>query len=160
MPTTCKPRSNANRSCRPPRSSIGRPAGMVQVMVRCAGPVLRLAAVMVVLAMSGCQQQTRFIDEGPPLLDLYDELSDSDRHLAESTMQNALETSADNASLEWRNPETGNGGRFTPTRTYQTDGGYFCRHFEEVLTAGGKTMTYEDNHACRADDGRWRFLDD
>lgn len=91
--------------------------------------------------------------------DLYELMSDMDVELAVETMQLALETGSDGAVARWNNPETGNSGAVRPTRTYQTEGGYFCRDFEELLNVKGNVATY-DNHACRADDGIWRFYDD
>lgn len=122
------------------------------------GPWPMAAIGLLALAQAGCQQ-SRFIEEGPPLLDPYEQMSPADVDMAEETMQTTLETVGDNASLEWTNPQTGNGGRFTPTRTYQTEGGYFCRDFTEELTVAGQSYTFEDNHVCRADDGVWRFAD-
>jgi hypothetical protein len=136
---------------------------MLQVRFESTAPPPRPSAIVGLvalgLALAACQQP-RFVDEGPPPVDLYADMSDRDADLAASTMQTALETAADNAAVDWSNPETGNRGRFTPVRTYQTEGGYFCRDFEEELTVAGRTEVYENNHACRAEDGIWRFHDD
>lgn len=116
-------------------------------------PALGLGAA---LAVSGCVTPA-----GPVVpYDLYELMSDSDVALAVETMQLGLETGSDGAVARWSNPETGNSGAIKPLRTYQTAGGYFCRDFEELLNVDDIVRVYEDNHACRADDGVWRFLDD
>lgn len=107
------------------------------------------------LTLGGCQTS----GEGQFAETLYDRLTDADVVLAVETMQIALETGSDGAIGRWANPETGNSGAIQPTRTYQTEGGYFCRDFKELLNVAGNVETYQ-NHACRADDGVWRFYDD
>lgn len=116
------------------------------------------AVIAVVLAATaaGCQST----GQGQVPYDLYQLMSDSDVALAVETMQLGLETGSDGAVARWSNPETGNSGAIKPLRTYQTQGGYFCRDFEELLNVDGNVAVYEDNHACRADDGVWRFHDD
>ena len=107
--------------------------------------------------LTGCQSTG---GEAPLPFDLYQLMSESDVALAVETMQLGLETGSDGAVARWSNPETGNSGAIRPVRTYQTEGGYFCRDFHELLNVDGRVVTYDDNHACRADDGVWRFLDD
>jgi hypothetical protein len=115
------------------------------------------AAVLILAALAaGCR--TSAAPDIP--YDLYELMSDSDVALAVETMQLGLETGSDGAVARWSNPETGNSGAIKPVRTYQTAGGYFCRDFEELLNVEGIVRIYEDNHACRADDGVWRFIDD
>lgn len=113
----------------------------------------RAAPLGLAIALAACQT-----DREVPY-DLYELMSDSDVELAVETMQLGLETGSDGALARWENPDTGNSGSVRPTRTYQTEGGYFCRDFEEFLNVDGNTATY-DSHACRADDGVWRFYDD
>ena len=118
-------------------------------------PRSRALALLAVGMLAGCQTA----GEAPPF-DLYQLMSDSDVALAVETMQLGLETGSDGAVARWSNPDTGNSGAIKPIRTYQTEGGYFCRDFDELLNVEGHVRTYHDNHACRADDGVWRFLDD
>ncbi|MEZ5668280.1 MAG: RT0821/Lpp0805 family surface protein [Alphaproteobacteria bacterium] len=116
---------------------------------------------LVLLAISclgGCLSFGPDDDPNFPV-DLYVDMADSDVKMAVDTMQIALETGSDGAVATWTNLDTGNSGRIQPLRTYQTERGYFCRDFLEILNVGGRTASY-DNHACRDDDGVWRFFDD
>jgi len=90
--------------------------------------------------------------------DLRAEMSDSDVDLAVATMQASLESDPNGTASSWSNPETGNRGSITPLETFQTDEGYYCREFEEALSVGGRSGSY-DNAACRDDDGTWRLVD-
>jgi surface antigen len=56
----------------------------------------------------------------------------------------------------WQNPDTGNWGTITPTRTYQTAQGY-CREYQQTIVVGGR---YQDSYgtACRQPDGSWRLV--
>ena len=116
-------------------------------------PFVALAA----FGLAGCQTLRSAVDDivGP---DLRSEMTDSDVDVAVATMQAALETASDGVQTPWLNPETGNGGNFTPTHTYQTDDGLYCREFREALTVGGRNAVYEDQ-ACRTEDGVWIPVD-
>ena len=39
----------------------------------------------------------------------------------------------------WHNPNTGNAGAITPTRTDRSAGGIYCREYQLTVTAGGRT---------------------
>jgi len=67
---------------------------------------------------------------------------------------NALETSRTGQQTTWRNPDSGNEYTVTPTRTYETSGGY-CREYTTWGYIGG----YEEKlygTACRQPDGSWK----
>lgn len=67
-----------------------------------------------------------------------------------------LETVRSGVSSQWRNPDTGNEYRVTPTRTYQTSAGP-CREYTVDGLVGGKRETLVGN-ACRQTDGSWRVV--
>jgi len=89
--------------------------------------------------------------------DLYDRLSENDVTLAARTLQSALELTPDGATRRWTNQETGHSGAITPTRTYLTDGGFFCRDYREELVIGERSGRF-DHSACRNEDARWVWL--
>ncbi len=66
----------------------------------------------------------------------------------------ALETVRSGVPSQWRNPDTGNEYRVTPTRTYQSGQGP-CREYTVEGQVGGKRETLVGN-ACRQADGSWR----
>ena len=55
----------------------------------------------------------------------------------------------------WRNPNTGNAGAITPTRTYRSAAGIYCREYQLTAPAGGRTGQAHGS-ACRQPDGSWR----
>ncbi len=65
-----------------------------------------------------------------------------------------LETVRTGVSSEWKNPDTGNEYRVTPTRTYETTEGP-CREYTMDARVGGKPETVYGT-ACRQPDGSWR----
>jgi surface antigen len=69
--------------------------------------------------------------------------------------QLALENSRTGQVSTWSNPDSGNSGSFTPTRTYQEPSGRYCREYtEEIWVAGERQQAY--GTACREPDGSWR----
>ena len=84
-------------------------------------------------------------------------LDDNDRRNMESTTQAALEHTQSNTTSTWTNPDSGNSGTVTPTRTYQANSGDYCREYQQTITVGGKT---EDAYgtACRQPDGSWKIV--
>ena len=89
--------------------------------------------------------------------ELYQALSDSDVQLASRTMQSALERAPDGATRSWANEQTGHRGSLTPTRTYVTESGYFCREYREELVVGADRGSFHHN-ACRDDNARSVWL--
>lgn len=79
----------------------------------------------------------------------------NDRAYYERTSQRALETAPVGQAVQWTNPDSGNYGTITPTRTYQADGGQYCREYQQTITVGGKTEKAYGN-ACRQPDGSWQ----
>lgn len=83
-------------------------------------------------------------------------LDQRDRRLAAETAQRALETAPTGSSVPWRNPDTGNYGTVTPTETYQTASGQYCREYQqEIVVAGEKQQGF--GVACRMPDGSWQI---
>jgi surface antigen len=68
-----------------------------------------------------------------------------------------FENSPSGQTTSWRNPDTGNYGTVTPTRTYETSSGQPCREFTHTVTIGGK---YQEAYgtACRQADGSWKIV--
>jgi surface antigen len=88
---------------------------------------------------------------------LYQALLDSDVQFASRTMQSALERAPDGATRSWVNELTGHRGSLTPTRTYVSESGYFCRDYREELAIGTERGTFYQS-ACRDENARWVWL--
>jgi surface antigen len=89
--------------------------------------------------------------------DLYGKLAQQDVELAARLMQSTLETAPDGATRRWTNDTTGNGGTITPTRTYVSDDGHFCRDYREEIAAGIEQGRFFHT-ACRSENARWIWL--
>lgn len=83
-------------------------------------------------------------------------LDKADMAYYDKTSQNALETAPVGRSTAWRNPDSGNSGSITPTRTYQTAQGSYCREFNQTIMVGGKKQEAFGT-ACRQPDGSWQL---
>ena len=84
-------------------------------------------------------------------------LDKADRLAMQHSTQTALEKNRTGNASTWRNPDSGNQGTVTPTRTYETAQGDVCREFQQTITIGGKTETAV-GRACRQADGTWRIV--
>ena len=82
----------------------------------------------------------------------------NDRRESERASQQAFESAPSGQATSWSNPDSGNHGSVTPTRTFQADSGQYCREFQQTVVIGGKE---EQAHgtACRQADGSWRITD-
>ncbi len=67
----------------------------------------------------------------------------------------ALERAETGRAVEWRNPDNGGDYRVTPTETYRSSGGEYCREYTTTVVIGGKTQRAH-GRACRQPDGSWR----
>ena len=76
-----------------------------------------------------------------------------DKLYAVRARQAALETRPSGAPSRWRNPETSNAGAITPTRTYKSAGGIYCREYQLTVTAGGR---HRASTRQRLPPSRWR----
>ena len=88
-----------------------------------------------------------------------------DKQMMARTTHNTLENSPIGSTSNWNNPDTGNSGTITPTKTYrcagtscasQTTSGY-CREFQTTVTVGGKVQNAYGT-ACRQPDGSWKIV--
>ncbi len=84
-------------------------------------------------------------------------MDDRDKMMAERTSQNALEMSPSGTSTTWKNPDTGHSGYVTPTKTYKTREGRYCREFTHAVVIGGKEEKAYGK-ACRQQDGQWQII--
>jgi surface antigen len=57
---------------------------------------------------------------------------------------------------QWTNPDTGYNYAITPTRTYQTESGQYCREYTTWGRIGGREQQLYGN-ACRMPDGSWQL---
>lgn len=84
-------------------------------------------------------------------------LDQRDRELALKTAHRSLETAPTGATSTWVNPDTGNEGSFTPTRTWQEPSGTYCREYQQTIEVGGETQQSYGT-ACRQPDGSWQIV--
>jgi len=94
-----------------------------------------------------------------------DMIDPSDQAMYNESARKALASAADGSIAEWSNPATGNGGIFTPIRTYNTTAGRFCRDYRvtvAIAPADGEYGAIErgEGTACQQADGSWRSLRD
>ena len=83
-------------------------------------------------------------------------LDRADRIYASRAVNHSLEHKSSGDATVWRNPDSGNAGEVTPTRTYQTPVGRYCREYQHTVTVGGKSETAYGT-ACRQPDGSWEI---
>ena len=84
-------------------------------------------------------------------------LDDADREYAMRNSYYALERAPTGTSSTWRNPDTGHSGTLTPTRTFETSQGGYCREFQQTVRVGGRSERAYGT-ACREPDGSWRIV--
>ena len=84
-------------------------------------------------------------------------LDRADRLAMEQTTQNTLEESPSGTTVNWSNPDSGNSGTVTPTKTYQTSAGNYCREFTQTVQIGERSEEAYGT-ACRQPDGSWKVV--
>ncbi len=84
-------------------------------------------------------------------------LDEHDKMMAERTSQKALESTPSGSQVEWNNPDSGNSGTITPTKTYKLDDGRYCREYNQTVNIGGK-QEKAYGKACRQPDGTWQIV--
>jgi len=84
-------------------------------------------------------------------------LDKADQAYADQTAQRTLETSPTGQSSTWSNPDSGNSGSITQTKTYQTASDEYCREYQQTVTVGGQTESAYGT-ACRQPDGSWKVV--
>jgi surface antigen len=79
-----------------------------------------------------------------------------DKRMAATAAQRAFEDNRTGQASVWRNPDSGNSGTITPTRTYQLASGQYCREYRQSISiAGEQHQAY--GTACRQADGTWQI---
>jgi surface antigen len=86
-----------------------------------------------------------------------DRLDAADRREAREAARYSLEKSRSGTTTTWQNPDSGNSGTVTPTRTYQAVNGQYCREFQQTITVDGKEQKGFGT-ACRQPDGSWKIV--
>ena len=71
--------------------------------------------------------------------------------------QQAFEYNRTGQSSVWLNPDSGAQVGITPTKTYQTASGQYCREYRTTVQVGGKAEQAYGT-ACRQPDGAWKIL--
>jgi surface antigen len=83
-------------------------------------------------------------------------LDNKDKQMAAEAAARAFETNRTGQSAAWKNPDSGNSGTITPTKTYQAASGQYCREYrQDVIIGGEEQQAY--GTACRQPDGSWKI---
>lgn len=83
-------------------------------------------------------------------------LDKADQTYAQQANQRAY-TSPVGQTIRWNNPDSGNYGTITPTRTgTDTNTGRVCREYQQTIVVGGKTQSGY-GQACQQSDGSWQI---
>jgi surface antigen len=80
----------------------------------------------------------------------------ADINYYENTTRRTLETAPVGTTSSWHNPDSGNYGDVTVTRTYQQNNGEYCREFNHKINVGGQWQNGFGT-ACRMPDGSWEI---
>ncbi len=83
-------------------------------------------------------------------------LDKADMAYYNNTSQRALETARVGTTATWSNPDSGNSGSITPTRTINENDGTVCREYTQTISIGGKSQQ-AFGKACRQSDGSWQI---
>ena len=86
-----------------------------------------------------------------------DALDKADRQYAARSAQHTLESAPIGTTGKWENPDSGHYGTITPTRTYPTPSGRYCREFHQTISVGDSTEEAYGT-ACQQPDGSWQIL--
>ena len=85
-------------------------------------------------------------------------LDRADRLYMQEAAQQSLETTPSGRAEVWVNPDTGNSGAVTPTRTFKSRDGRYCREYRQTINVGGEQQQAYGT-ACRQTDGSWQISD-
>jgi surface antigen len=83
-------------------------------------------------------------------------MDEYDKQMLVKSSHQALEFSPSGNRVEWRNPDNGNNGSITPTKSFKEDGRYCREYIQEVIIGGEKEKAY--GKACRQPDGNWKII--
>ncbi|HQS84816.1 MAG: hypothetical protein B7Y25_00800 [Alphaproteobacteria bacterium 16-39-46] len=84
-------------------------------------------------------------------------LDKADQMYADKTAQKSFESAPSGQTQRWANPDSGHSGTITPTKTFQTQNGQYCREFTQTIEVGGKKQQGYGT-ACRQPDGSWQIV--
>lgn len=84
-------------------------------------------------------------------------MDEYDRALLEKSSRQALEFAPSGNSVEWNNPDSGNYGSITPTNTFKTSQGQYCREYTQKVVIGGEQKKAYGK-ACRRPGGSWEIV--
>lgn len=84
-------------------------------------------------------------------------LDRADELYAARAQNMALQSPAIAAPVSWQNPRSGNAGQFVVTRDGYTQGGEYCREYQNRVSIGG-SIQQAYGYACRQPDGQWRII--
>ena len=76
----------------------------------------------------------------------------------EVALQDTLETKASGTEVSFASGEADIHGSISPTRTYRSRTGHWCREFSEIVESGG-VKEHRRGLACREDSGGWQRLE-
>src|SRR5262245_57876658 len=79
-----------------------------------------------------------------------------DKRMANAAAQQAFENNQAGQTSVWNNPDSGNSGSITPTRTYELANGQYCRSYKQTIIIGGEPQPSYGT-ACRQPDGTWQI---
>ena len=79
-----------------------------------------------------------------------------DKQMATQAAQKAFESSQTGKPTLWNNPDSGNSGSITPTRTYELANSTYCREYHQTITVSGEQHQAYGT-ACRQPDGTWKI---
>lgn len=78
-------------------------------------------------------------------------------HQDKANTNTVLETRPVGTTTSWSNPDTGGNFAVTPTNTFQTQSGQYCREFITDMQIGNE-MQQVYGTACRQPDGSWQVV--
>ena len=84
-------------------------------------------------------------------------LDHADQMYANKTAQKSFESAPSGQTQGWRNPDSGHSGTITPTKTFQTQSGQYCREFTQTIEVADKKQQGYGT-ACRQPDGTWQIV--
>ena len=83
-------------------------------------------------------------------------LDNKDKELAAQAAARAFESNRTGQAASWKNPDSGNSGSITPTRTYQASSGQYCREYRQDVVIDGELQEAYGT-ACRQPDNTWKI---
>ena len=83
-------------------------------------------------------------------------LDERDKRLASEAAYRAMESTPTGKPVAWQNPDSGHSGTVTPTKTYQSANGTYCRDYQATVLIDGK-QERATGTACRQPDGNWQI---